>query len=359
MEQLGIPAVVIDRDGIIIDATSEWLAVTPAAARAGADVGIGADYVAVTRRAALRGCTDAAAVLVAFDEVRAHKGHREVRYSCPTDAKTRVHRLQVMPASADADRLLLLHLPDDGRSDTSAVEAHQAGIFHDLVTPLQIAYGWSELLVGDYRELDDELVESAVRAVHRHLDYAVALVSSRSQRRVALTGVELAPAVTEAARDYEELRVSQEGTHGVVVRSSDVAVSRVLRNLFSNARKYGRAPVRVTARPAGRRVLVTVSDGGSSVPEDIADVLFGVGVRSGAHDTIQGDGRGLAIVRALMRDIGGTVTLDREAPTTTFVLDFALAPAETGAAVADGRATASTPPAGAPGAGRQRLPSGP
>ena len=110
-----------------------------------------------------------------------------------------------------------------------------------------------------------------------------------------------------------------------------VAVDRmrqrqVLRNLISNARKYGGAEIRLHGRVLGGMYQWTVSDNGKGVPAEIEERLFQRFVHRGSLVTAPGGvGIGLSIVRALVEGMGGTIDYAREHGWTQFQVTVPLA----------------------------------
>jgi signal transduction histidine kinase len=95
---------------------------------------------------------------------------------------------------------------------------------------------------------------------------------------------------------------------GLTVRADPVAVERVVSNLLSNAYRYGRAPVTLSARRSDTHVRITVEDEGDGVPDALHDRLFQRFERGAASG--EGSGLGLAIARAYARAHGGDVIYD-------------------------------------------------
>jgi sensor histidine kinase regulating citrate/malate metabolism len=72
--------------------------------------------------------------------------------------------------------------------------------------------------------------------------------------------------------------------------------------------------VAMARTPAGE-LLLTVSDSGDGVPEELRERIFERGFSTKPADAV-GRGVGLALVRAVVDDVGGSITLDEGAPTT-------------------------------------------
>jgi CheY-like chemotaxis protein/nitrogen-specific signal transduction histidine kinase len=107
------------------------------------------------------------------------------------------------------------------------------------------------------------------------------------------------------------------------VRTDPVLVSRIVRNLVSNAVRYtehGRVVVgckrgpRVAKRPGKgqtERIRICVLDSGPGIPDDAHDAIFDefVQLQNPERDRSRGIGLGLAIVRRLTALLGAEITL--------------------------------------------------
>ncbi len=112
-----------------------------------------------------------------------------------------------------------------------------------------------------------------------------------------------------------------------VVETDRLALQQVFGNLIDNALKYsfaGRPPViNVTGRIAGSEAIIEVTDNGRGIAEQDLERIFELFRRSGPQDRT-GDGVGLSHVRALVRRLGGDVTVRSVLGTgTTFTVTFA------------------------------------
>jgi two-component system, sensor histidine kinase and response regulator len=81
---------------------------------------------------------------------------------------------------------------------------------------------------------------------------------------------------------------------------------QVLANLLDNAFKYGELPVRVEASVTDDGVLVSVTDSGTGVPEELIPHLFEK-FRRGDVAGLRGSGLGLAITLALVQSMGASI----------------------------------------------------
>ena len=109
-----------------------------------------------------------------------------------------------------------------------------------------------------------------------------------------------------------------------------VAVEQVFSNLIDNAVKYLRPGVPgridVTGKVTGRKAEFRVEDNGRGIPAGDHDRVFELFRRSGPQ-TQPGDGIGLAHVRTLVRQLGGSICLSSDVGKgSTFVVLLPLAP---------------------------------
>lgn len=84
---------------------------------------------------------------------------------------------------------------------------------------------------------------------------------------------------------------------------------QIVRNLLSNARRYGGSTVRIDAGTEGGQVVVRVSDDGAGVPIGDEEAIFQPYTRSTRDDALPGSiGLGLPVSRRLARLMGGDLT---------------------------------------------------
>lgn len=127
-----------------------------------------------------------------------------------------------------------------------------------------------------------------------------------------------------------------------LVRADPVRLRQIIRNLLSNAAKYGGSSVSVSGYTEGRTYVVEVIDDGDGVPVEITDRLFERFVHQGNTTAVRESvGLGLSIVSALAQGMGGSVSYRRVADNTHFVVRLPLAGTEVLAADPPGDVVAS------------------
>jgi two-component system sensor histidine kinase SenX3 len=94
------------------------------------------------------------------------------------------------------------------------------------------------------------------------------------------------------------------------------ALRRALHNLLDNAVKYSpdRSDIRVAVRTVGDQVCISVEDRGMGVaPEDLQRIFRKFERAAAAKaSSIRGTGLGLAMVDAITRAHGGSITVESE-----------------------------------------------
>jgi signal transduction histidine kinase len=196
------------------------------------------------------------------------------------------------------------------RIQTLVAERTQAlaAVSHDLRTPITRVKLRTELY-------DDETTREAIGAdlgemesmIDSTLEYLRAGDSTEQARLIDLSAVvqTVVDDVIDHGRD-----ISFTGREHAVVRGQLVAIKRALWNVVGNALKYANR-VDVDIAETSTSVLVTVSDDGPGVPEELLDRLFEPFFRveqSRSRET-GGTGLGLTITRKIMRAGGGDVTI--------------------------------------------------
>lgn len=195
-----------------------------------------------------------------------------------------------------------------------------ASVSHEIRTPLTAIVGLSEEIVANRSRMEpDELDElSAIIAVQsRELAELVEdlLVASRADFGNLSIRPESIDIRDQMNSVLDGLRESNP-TNKLVSFSGDSAtawadplrVRQIMRNLVTNAIKYGGNRVVVAVREHSEYVTVVVADNGIGVAEREANLIFERYYRSAQSPTQPGSvGIGLAVSRQLAEMMGGTL----------------------------------------------------
>ena len=105
------------------------------------------------------------------------------------------------------------------------------------------------------------------------------------------------------------------------VLADPTRVRQIVRNLLTNAVRYGGPSIRVVVAEAGDRTTLEVRDNGSPLPQQLRATIFEpyfrASQRSGVTDSV---GLGLTVSRQLAHHMGGDLTYDHDGSETVFAL---------------------------------------
>ncbi|MGN6127763.1 MAG: sensor histidine kinase [Humibacter sp.] len=225
------------------------------------------------------------------------------------------------------------------QASENKVRQFVADASHELRTPLASIRGYAELT----RRAPESLPDSAVRSLGRiesEADRMTDLVEDLlllarldEGRELDHDPVDLSRLVIDVVSDAHA--AGTDHTWNVDLPSEPVTVigdekrlHQVLANLLTNARVHTPegTVVDTALRVEGEKAVVTVTDNGPGIPDDLQPVLFerfARGDPSRARHT-GSTGLGLAIVRAVVRAQDGDVAVDSEPGSTTFILTLPL-----------------------------------
>jgi signal transduction histidine kinase len=96
---------------------------------------------------------------------------------------------------------------------------------------------------------------------------------------------------------------------GVLLQGNRHWLDVALRNLVSNALRYGAGTITISAAEAGDLVRLTVSDEGPGFPQEFVGKAFDRFTRAEASRTAPGTGLGLSLVQAVAEAHGGTAAI--------------------------------------------------
>jgi PAS domain S-box-containing protein len=209
--------------------------------------------------------------------------------------------------------------------ESAAKSRFLARMSHELRTPLNAVLGFTQLMASEEAGSDDASALRQrrlehIRAAGAHLlaliNDALDLAALQSgELRIALQPVRLAEVLDETLPLLGTLPqasgvVLQRGAVDGHVLADRTRLRQVLVNLLSNAFKYNRAGggVQVSALAEGATVLLRVADTGRGMSEQQLAQLFEPFNRLGAESGgVEGSGIGLAIAKALVERMGGTL----------------------------------------------------
>lgn len=239
-------------------------------------------------------------------------------------------------ARREVDRLMELGVAKD---------QFLASVGHELRTPLTGVVGFTALLRDPTRDLsDDDRARMIENIANESADLAAIiddlLVAARSELDMVTVTAEpvtlpdLVSAVVTMTREDEAARIEiGADLIDVPVAMGDPArVRQIMRNLISNACRYGREPIEIRFQTEGGDALVQVIDHGPGLPTSEWDRIFEPYHRFHDVETKPAAlGIGLSVSRHLSRLMGGDLTYRHQEGRSIFELRLPVAGAEVGA----------------------------
>jgi PAS domain S-box-containing protein len=193
---------------------------------------------------------------------------------------------------------------------------------HELRTPLNAVLGFAQLLqMGSLDENEDESVKQILRG-GRHLLGLIDEVLdisriSSGQLSISQEPVPVATAIREAIElvrpiaAERNIEFREEAMNGFHVQADRQRLKQVLLNLLSNGVKYNRPGGMVSVsweEVLGGRIRIDVTDTGPGISPEAMERLFMPFDRLGAEASgVEGTGLGLALSRALVHAMGGSL----------------------------------------------------
>ncbi|MBV8470387.1 MAG: PAS domain-containing protein [Burkholderiaceae bacterium] len=203
-----------------------------------------------------------------------------------------------------------------------------ARMSHELRTPLNAVLGFTQLLQADGGLDDTESVHRRLAHIRSAGEHLLSLINDvldlsrleAGDMRVDLKPVELQALVASSLPLVDRLATEHDvnvrtGELKGVVLADPTRLRQVLLNLLSNAIKYNRprGEVVVESRVRKGQVHLRVSDSGRGLSVEQRRHLFEPFNRLGReNESIEGTGIGLAIVKALVERMNGTIDVESQ-----------------------------------------------
>jgi signal transduction histidine kinase len=206
---------------------------------------------------------------------------------------------------------------------------------HELRTPVTTIHGFVQTLnhLGD--KLDEPQKHELRVALEQQTQRMAGLVEQLLDlSRLDADAVTVKPQPVDLGARLREVVMIAAGARAaeVQVDVGDHAnamvdpeiLDHIVSNLVTNALRYGRSPVRVSASSENGSLKVAVEDSGPGVAREIEETLFDRFTRAGvARDRVSGTGLGLAIARAYAVAHHGDLRYERAQPSgARFVVEL-------------------------------------
>jgi signal transduction histidine kinase len=208
-----------------------------------------------------------------------------------------------------------------------------ASVSHELRTPLTSVMGYAQLLrdhaekltTGEQREATEAVLRQAADLTSLVSDLLVAAKADMGQLSVSRVPVTLRAQAAQVLEEFDvpqlpKIRVSG---HAQPAIGDPARVRQILRNLLTNARRYGGHDIRIKISGGNSTALVRVTDDGPGIPPEEREEIFERHHRSQAAPGLTAAlGLGLSISRELARLMGGDLIYRRQRERSVFELSL-------------------------------------
>jgi signal transduction histidine kinase len=237
--------------------------------------------------------------------------------------------------------------------DLSATQAEKdrfvAGVSHELRTPLTSVVGLARTLVEPGQNTSSDEQAELLHLIVRESEEVAAivedlLVAARIDRDQLSISSEPLWLDEELCQVVEVCKVELQPLHvePVQVLGDPIRIHQIIRNLVTNADRYGGDIVTVEVRRDGDDAVLRVCDNGPGVPDDKVDLIF-TAFGKAHHDPgrTESVGLGLTVSQNLAQLMGGDVIYRRNNDWTCFELRLPIAPSDAAERASDVVATPS------------------
>ena len=254
--------------------------------------------------------------------VRARDGARKWLLYKAVDTSTGVPGSSIVAGLAD-----ITHMKAKNEAMAEVVRAKDdfvASVSHELRTPLTAVIGLTSELVESVG-LDDGIRQEMLQLVAEQASEMSNIVEDllvAARADVGTVDIE----IQEVAL-VDELRATLDGLGISVSQPEEVPlvladprrVRQILRNLLTNAQRYGGPDLRVVSGSSHRMAWLEVRDNGEGIPDEEAERIFEPYVTSGGRGSV---GLGLAVARQLAELMGGSLEYERSGGESSFRLQL-------------------------------------
>jgi PAS domain S-box-containing protein len=204
-----------------------------------------------------------------------------------------------------------------------------ATVSHELRNPIAVMLGLGEELASNYDTFTDDDRRDMARLIARQAEDASWLIEDLLVAyRDDVSGVSVVPQVFDLVKETERVLEVVDRPISIEVRGDSTVhadprrTRQIVRNLISNALRYGGDTVVVRIEPGGDRRELQVCDSGGPIPPEDVDRIFKPFERGSGPEHPKSVGLGLAVARRLARLMDGDLTYRHREGMTQFVLSL-------------------------------------
>ncbi len=209
-----------------------------------------------------------------------------------------------------------------------------ASVSHELRTPLTVVNGMAAELHENFVSFQQDEVAEFVRLIaDQSRDMASLIEDLLVAARADIGAVTIKAVPVDVRRELESVLSSMPDVFLLEnhVRHTPVVgdpsrIRQILRNLLTNASRYGGPNVRASSTFDGTSVIVSVSDNGDGIPMDLRAKIFEPYERAHSAKGVTGSvGLGLSVSRTLAELMGGSLSYRHTSGESVFDLTLPIA----------------------------------
>lgn len=205
-----------------------------------------------------------------------------------------------------------------------------ATVSHELRNPIAVVVGLGEELASNYETFTDDDRKDIAQLIARQAEDASWLIEDLLVAyRDDITKVAVFPQVFDVVKEAERVLEVVDHPITVQVRGEEARVyadprrtRQIIRNLVSNAQRYGGSEISIGIELIGDRLEVRVCDNGPPIASEDVERIFRPFERGSAREHPKSVGLGLSVGRRLARLMNGDLTYRRYDGKTCFVLSL-------------------------------------
>jgi PAS domain S-box-containing protein len=209
-----------------------------------------------------------------------------------------------------------------------------ASVSHELRTPLTAVVGltqelrddWDRFTAAETSEFISLIADQSTEVANLVEDLLVAARADIGKvtitSRETHVGQQVAAVLAALGMDGNA-SISVYADDGARALADATRVRQIIRNLLTNAVRYGGARIELAVRDSNDSVLITVTDNGPGIPEERRESIFEPYERAHAESTQPASvGLGLTVSRQLARLMGGDLTYRSGSSGSSFELSL-------------------------------------
>lgn len=208
-----------------------------------------------------------------------------------------------------------------------------ASVSHELRTPLTVVHGlaqeldtgWLGFSIPEQKEFIGMIAQQSAEVAYIVEDLLVAARADIGKLPMHPSRVNLVAQLESAVAGIGDggISVDRVGSKAPVAFADDTRVRQIVRNLLSNAERYGGTEIFTRCGASGNTAWLEVADNGEGIPEADVRAVFEPYVRShNAEGQPLSVGLGLTVSLKLSELMGGTLAYRREDGWAVFRLEL-------------------------------------